>query len=350
MNKQNTVILIGGIDESNDQAIGGEIIKNRLFIKRFREVFDKVVTVDTANWKKKPWLLFELLLKLLWYYKAKVVISCASFSAKKLISLLYYINHSRSVTMWVVGGAFVDYVKEGVFTIKQLSWLNRIVVQGQSMVEDAAKLGLHNVEYVPNSKPIIYHSDNIVLKSESDKFRFVFLSRIDQEKGVREILDACRILDEKGVNNYYVGFYGKIAQSFENEFCEAIAERNNLEYLNYLNLSSREGYQKLSSFDIMLFPTYWKGEGFPGVLVDAFIAGLPVIATKHNLNDTVVTDGVTGILVPTHDSQALANAMLKMMSNRNILLSYRKNCVEEAKKYDYRFVLSEELFCKIKLL
>ena len=29
----------------------------------------------------------------------------------------------------------------------------------------------------------------------------------------------------------------------------------------------------------MLFPTYWHGEGFPGIVIDAFVAGLLVVAT-----------------------------------------------------------------------
>lgn len=50
---KNKIILVGAINEGNEPTCG-ETMKNQLFVKRFEELFDRVITVDTSNWKKRP--------------------------------------------------------------------------------------------------------------------------------------------------------------------------------------------------------------------------------------------------------------------------------------------------------
>ena len=56
-------------------------------------------------------------------------------------------------------------------------------------------------------------------------------------------------------------------------------------------------YAILNSYDMMIFPTYYAGEGVAGVIVDAFIAGLPVIASDLGSCREVISDKETGYLV-----------------------------------------------------
>ena len=83
----------------------------------------------------------------------------------------------------------------------------------------------------------------------------------------------------------------------------------------------------------MLFPTYWKGEGFPGVIIDAFVAGLPVIATDWNMNTEIIEDGVNGFIIEPKSSEALAEKMQYVMHNRKELENIRENNLARAKDY-----------------
>ena len=67
-----------------------------------------------------------------------------------------------------------------------------------------------------------------------------------------------------------------------------------------------------------MFPTTWKGEGFPGVIIDAYAAGLPVIATDWNLNKEIICEGENGFIIPPNDVQALAKKMIWVMNNRDL--------------------------------
>lgn len=343
----NKVILIGAINEGNVPTCG-ETMKNQLFIRRFKELFDKVITVDTLNWKKRPWVLVRMFFVLLFNRGAKVIIS-ASGSASYLISFLYYIPLKKNVYFWVVGGDLHISIKRGIYNLKALTSLKRILVQGQCLVEELEKLGLTNALHVPNSKPITFTPD--IKTNDNDKIRFVFLSRVHPHKGIKEIYEASKILNDKGyTNKFSVDLYGKVEHSFTNEFNGYINELENMNYQGFLNLTNNDGYKTLSSYDVMLFPTYWCGEGFPGIVIDANMSGLPIIASDWNMNKEVIEDGKTGFIIPVRDSDMLANYMEKFINKEVDLEEMKRYCVEYIQQFDYRNVLSEELMKNIKLL
>lgn len=344
----NKIILVGAINEGNVPSCG-ETMKNQLFVKRFNELFDKVITVDTLNWKKRPWVLARLFFVLLFNRGAKVIIS-ASGAASYLISFLYYIPLKKNVYFWVVGGDLAKGIEKGIYNLKSLAKLNRIIVQGQSMVNDIAKFGLTNTLHVPNSKPIEY-IPQIKRKLSGDKYRFVFLSRIHPQKGIKEIFEAIDILNKKGyANRFIVDLYGKMEPSFVKEFESYTSRLPNMKYNGFLNLTQSDGYKVLSSYDVMLFPTYWGGEGFPGVVLDANISGLPIIATDWNMNTEVIEDGKTGFIIPIHDSLSLATYMEKYINGEINLYEMRKYCIKHVKQYDYRNVISNDLMLKLNLI
>lgn len=343
---KNTIILIGAIREGKT-PICGETMKNQLFVKRYKELFDKVITVDTLNWQKRPWVLAKAVLTMLFNQKAGVVLS-ASASVRHLIHFLYYIPVSRNVYFWVVGEGLATSIDKGFFKVKALNKMKKILIQGQSMVEELEKRGVVNAQYVPNSKPIIFHPN---IQPKKDNFyRFVFLSRVHPDKGIKEIVVASEKLREKGYSNFSVDFYGNIDPGFKEEFLDIMNKHTGVEYKGFLNLLNEESYEQLSEYDMMLFPTYWAGEAFPGVVLDANIAGVPIIASDWNQNKYVVQDGKTGIIIPPHDVMALANSMEVVISGEIDLFRMKKECNDYIQQYEYRNVLSKELFKGIGLL
>ena len=57
-------------------------------------------------------------------------------------------------------------------------------------------------------------------------------------------------------------------------------------------------------------------EGLPLAVIEAMLAGLPVVATQVGGVPELVQDGVTGLLVPPDDPEALARAMNKVLEDR----------------------------------
>lgn len=74
----------------------------------------------------------------------------------------------------------------------------------------------------------------------------------------------------------------------------------------------RDIHELMNAADAYVMSSAW--EGMPMVLLEACATGLPVVATNVGGNREIVQDGVTGFLVPPKDSEALAQAMLRLMN------------------------------------
>ncbi len=65
--------------------------------------------------------------------------------------------------------------------------------------------------------------------------------------------------------------------------------------------------------DVLVHPARW--EGFGLALLEAMLAGKPVVATRVSSAPEIVVDGETGLLVPPDDPQALAEALLALLGD-----------------------------------
>jgi colanic acid/amylovoran biosynthesis glycosyltransferase len=84
-----------------------------------------------------------------------------------------------------------------------------------------------------------------------------------------------------------------------------------VEFLGWQNWDEvRRLYQ---AADLFLLPS--DEEGLPKAVVEAQATGLPVVGTLHSGISEAVQDGVTGLLVPERDAQALAEALLRLLAN-----------------------------------
>jgi glycosyltransferase involved in cell wall biosynthesis len=67
--------------------------------------------------------------------------------------------------------------------------------------------------------------------------------------------------------------------------------------------------------DVLVFPSRPAGEGMPGVLIEAGLSGLPVVATAVPGVGSIVRDGETGLVVPVDDVPAMASAAARLLTD-----------------------------------
>lgn len=332
----NVLIFIGVIRRT---PICGVSMKNHLFLERFREVYDKVIPIDTSDPKHHPGFILSLLWSLLCYRDATIIISTNNKEADFWVKFFKRIQ-KHNVFNWVVGGTFHLALEKGEYNVDDYAYLKGIFVQSIRMEDKIKELGLNNVKYVPNSKRIDYYP-MISVKCQG-LVRFVFLSRIHPDKGCDLIISATKRLNELGYGSRFtVDFYGKIETAYQEEFINQVSQIDNINYNGFLDLTKTEGYQTLSSYDMMLFPTFWEGEGFPGVLIDAFIAAVPVLASDWHFNPDII-DETTGIIIPHHSLESLFTEMKAVIDGIYDVTQMSNASQREAHQYDNRVVLSAE--------
>lgn len=340
------ILLIGDID-LHKVPYNGEKMKNQLFLKRLGEVCDKVIPIDTRDWRKRPWCLAYMLLCLLFCRNSKVIISSCDVSASRVIKFLYHFRVQKEVYFWVVGGGFHHLVEDGTLDAKYYHYLKKILVQSPDMMVSLEKSGMTNVLFVPNSKPVYPIEPDAV----GEKVRFVFLSRVEPTKGCDMILNCAKRLTAQGYDGKFdVTFYGTVDPVYEAKFKEEVAALPYVTYKGLLNLTAKEGYEELSKHDVFLFPTFYENEGFPGVVVDAYIAGLPIIASDWHFNAQFVKDGRTGVVIPAKDEEALYEKMELFVKGSFDIETMKRESRREASLYDIKNVLSEEFLKSIELI
>src|SRR5439155_3502169 len=77
--------------------------------------------------------------------------------------------------------------------------------------------------------------------------------------------------------------------------------------------------------DIFVFPTYYRAESFPLVILEAMSFGLPVVSTYEGAIPEIVIDGVTGHIVPRRDSAELAARLEYLILNPQARLTLGRN-------------------------
>ena len=76
-------------------------------------------------------------------------------------------------------------------------------------------------------------------------------------------------------------------------------------------------------------------EGIPNAMLEAMATGLPVFATDHGGIPEAIENGVSGILVPERDYEALSQALLKAVQDRDFLARLARNGANAvAQKFD----------------
>lgn len=340
------ILFIGDCGNFKNTS-NGVYAKNIQLFNRLKEVFVTLKHVNTNNWKKNPSVLLNVLRSIWQYRKKDIIISLNTYSSYKLIKIVKRLFPSIRLNYFVIGGILPNFISQ--LEMKQrecYSIVKWFMVESQEMKRKMELLGYKNVIHIPNFKKIAYIPEKST--EASVPFRFVFLSRIIPEKGCDLIMEATRRINKEiGEDKFLVHFYGKIDDSYESQFLKIINEIPNAEYKGFLNLADVSNYDVLASYSAMLFPTFWKGEGFPGILIDAMIAGTPVIASEWGYNTEIIENGTTGIIIKSKNVDELANAMNSFICNHSKVAEMTRHCRIQAMEYDTAKVLNKDLFAKI---
>lgn len=156
------------------------------------------------------------------------------------------------------------------------------------------------------------HTPKITSTSAKENFRFLLIARMLWDKGVREYVEAARLLLQSNPHAEFclVGFVdvqNPAAVSSE-QMDEWVAEG----VVNYLGVSD-DVRDEILAADCVVLPSYYP-EGVPRSLLESAAMARPIITTDSVGCREVVDDGSNGFLCEPRDAEDLAAKMEQMMN------------------------------------
>lgn len=168
----------------------------------------------------------------------------------------------------------------------------------------------------------------------TDKFKILFVGRHIERKGICYLIDAARHLPADKFEIRIVGV-GDLTDKLKAQ----AAQYPHVTFTGKLSPEALENeYRTANVFTLPAIVDH-KGdtEGLGVVLIEAMELGLPIVASNVGGIPDVVVDGVSGILVPEKNPEALADAFKRLATDPNLvkqLLTGARKRIEECFTWD----------------
>ncbi len=197
-------------------------------------------------------------------------------------------------------------------------------------------------------------SPNSFRKDLSKELRLFTVARIIEQKGFAYLLQACKILKDRGVS-FRCDIIGAAEEPLYIDYYEKIiALHKQLGLQDCVFFLGGQPFPKVidayRQTDIFVLPCVLAEDGSrditPNSLMEAMAMKLPVITTPVTGVPEIVDDGVNGILIPTHNEQALVEAILKLKNDPELRRVLGENARQKIEK---RFDISKNILCYAEL-
>lgn len=248
-----------------------------------------------------------------------------------LLALLNIVFHRK--LHYVVIGGWLNNLLEGKsflsWCLKRFDW---IYVETSSMKKKLEERGFKNVVQMPNFKKLSILEDLEIPSRNGQDLRLCIFSRVMKEKGIATAVDAVKSINKKmGKTVFSLDIYGQI-DKYQVQWFEDLRSTFPCSIRYCGEIAYDKSVETLKHYDVLLFPTQYYTEGIPGTIIDAYAAGLPVIASVWENYSDIIDEG-TGIGYPFDDPQGLESAMMNLAANPGVLPSMKRNCLKKAQQY-----------------
>lgn len=317
-----------------EELLNGQTIKTKIVTKELERQLGKkqVMKIDTHGGIK---VLVRLPFQVLSALKnCKNVIILPAHNGLRIITPLLSVENKlfrRRLHYVVIGGWLPNFVDSKKILRRQLKRFNHIYVETSTMKITLQKQGFKNISIMPNCKELHILDESELVYNTSEPFKLCTFSRVMKEKGIEDAVNAVKAVNERlGRVVYELDIYGQV-DSEQVEWFDELKKRFP-EYVRYKGLVPFDkSTDVLKNYFLLLFPTYYEGEGFAGTIIDAFAAGVPVLASNWKYNAEIICNGHTGLVYDKYDQLI---ATLVLIANKSIDVdSMRINCINESSKY-----------------
>ncbi|WP_028892764.1 glycosyltransferase family 4 protein [Tenacibaculum sp. 47A_GOM-205m] len=265
----------------------------------------------------------------------------AKGTKRKILDFVEKVTYASATKVYPNSKGLYDFILQNKFTTKEKL---KVIGNGSSNGIDTSFFSTQQVSKETQNQ--LKEELNIT----NDDFVFVFVGRLVTDKGINELVTAFSKLskEKKNIKLLLVGPFESDLDPLENETLNEIDNNRSI-------ISA--GYQKdvrpyFAIANVLTFPSY--REGFPNVVMQAGAMGVPSIVSDINGCNEIIKEGKNGTIIPVKDSDAIYNAMQRMIEDeyfykqvnstaREMITSrYEQNLVWQALLEEYNTLLKEK--------
>lgn len=210
--------------------------------------------------------------------------------------------------------------------------LKEIIIQEQFCKTNKLKVlgngssnGINTACFNPENFSV---QQNIDLKNslgiQPEDFVFVFVGRLVGDKGINELVTAFELFTTHNTQPItpkllLVGPFESSLDPLQPETLRIMDTNKNIISVGF----QKDVRPYFAISDCLVFPSY--REGFPNVVMQAGAMGLPSIVTNINGCNEIIVEGENGSIIPVKNTEALGEAMRKMMEDHNFRTQLQQN-------------------------
>ncbi|MBQ3054378.1 MAG: glycosyltransferase [Clostridia bacterium] len=315
---------------NNEKATNGQVIKTQILLNELKSQLGKVEIVNTNGGFKDIFKITKEFGKLC--KKCKNVVILPAQNGLKLflpLSFVFGKIHKTKIHYVVVGAWLAEILSKNPILLYFAKRIDMIYPETTVLCQSLKELGITNTQVMPNFKYL-----NIVEKPKTNHqapFRLCTFSRVMEEKGIEDAIKVVKRLNsEAGKTLFTLDIYGEIDSEYEFRFNNLRANfPDSIKYRGVVEFDKSTFV--LKDYFALLFPTKFKTEGHPGTILDAYAAGVPVIARRWNSADEIIFQMQTGMIY--NEEYQLGPTLLFASEHGDIMDKLRYNCILKAEDY-----------------
>jgi len=242
--------------------------------------------------------------------------------------------------------AYARYRKVKKFLYQRLfNYANLIVVPSAGIKQHLVKIFGSKEEKIriisnPLNPVNINRFKNEVINRKVLGKYILAIGRLTKEKNFSLLLKAYALIHEDIEEKLVI-----LGEGEDKEACKKLAKNLGIHKRVLFPGFQKNPYKFMKNASIFVLSSLW--ESFAIVLAEAMACGTPVISTDCPSGpNEIITNDKNGILVPSNDEKALAQAMLHLLNDKNLRIKFSKAGKKRASDFRIEKILPqyEELF------
>ena len=228
--------------------------------------------------------------------------------------------------------------------IKYISKSNQVLLQTKGLMKYwAENISFTNeIIWFPTNRPKLNTYQNDTIRTY-ESITFLYVGHVIKEKGIDVLISAYKNLKKKH-DNVLLKIIGKC---FDPTMLNIMSSEEGIIYKG--ELQSEDVQKEFCNAHVFVFPSYWRGEGYPGVLIEAMNMGLPIICTNWRYLTELVENGENGFLCKPNDIEDLQDKMQRFINDYSLIIRMSKYSIRKSKMFDSKYWNNEFLKSIIKL-